>query len=243
MGSYGLRMARVLDKPATRPPVVPALPRSSVGKKAVMAVSGIVLVLFLVAHMIGNLHAFRGAEDFNHYSHWLRTIGEPVLPGRGFLVLMEVVLAVCVVAHMASAVLLWRQARRARPVRYQHHRRVQQSYASRTVRWGGVIIAAFVVWHLLDMTFGTVNPAGTGTTPYERLVASFRQPAITAFYVLAVVLVGFHLQHGVWSALATLGVSNRRRERTLKTSAAALALLLTVGFLVVPAAVAIGVVS
>lgn len=208
-----------------------------------MAVSGVVLIAFLIAHMVGNLHAFEGSEGFNHYSHWLRTIGEPALPGRGFLVIMEVTLAVAVVAHMTSAFLLWRQARLARPVAYQHTARVQQSYASRTVRWGGVIIALYVVWHLLDMTFGAVNPAGHEASPFDRLVASFSNPAITAFYVLALVTLGLHLQHGIWSALATLGLSSHRRERWLKLGATVVSVGLIGGFLLVPAAVAIGVVE
>jgi succinate dehydrogenase / fumarate reductase cytochrome b subunit len=239
-------MATVLQrfKLPTRLPPAPAIPpRSSVGKKAVMAVSGIVLIAFLIAHMVGNFHAFEGRESFNHYSHWLRTLGEPVLPGRGFLVIMEVTLLVAVVAHMASAVLLWRQAKLARPVAYQHTARVQQSYASRTVRWGGVIIALYVLWHLLDMTFGTVNPAGADATPYDKLVASFQNPLINAFYVLALVTLGFHLQHGIWSALATLGLSNHRREPLLKLGATVVSVALIGGFLLVPAAVAIGVVG
>jgi len=236
-------MATAIQESTERRPQAVALPRSSVGKKAVMAVSGIVMLLYLIAHMAGNLHAFGGRAEFNHYSHWLRTIGEPALPGRGFLVIMEVVLTASVVAHMASAFLLWRQARRARPVRYQRRRRVRQSYASRTMRWGGVIIALFVVWHLLDLTFGTVNPAGSAATPYDRLVSSFQNPAITAFYALALVTLGFHLRHGIWSALATLGFSNHRRERALQAGATVVAVLLTAGFLLVPAAILVRVVN
>jgi succinate dehydrogenase / fumarate reductase cytochrome b subunit len=238
-------MATVLQriKMPTRLPAVQAVPRSSVGKKAVMAVSGVFLLAFLVAHMVGNLHAFEGRESFNHYSHWLRTLGEPVLPGRGFLWIMEVTLAVAVIAHMASAVVLWRQAKLARPVAYQHQARVQQSYASRTVRWGGVIIALYVVWHLLDMTFGAVNSAGRSATPFDRMVVSFSNPVITAFYVFALVTLGFHLQHGIWSALATLGLSNHRREPLLKLGATVVSALLVGGFLLVPAAVTIGVVE
>ncbi len=128
-------------------------------------------------------------------------------------------------------------------MRYQRRRRVRQSYASRTMRWGGVIIALFVVWHLLDLTFGTVNPAGSAATPYDRLVSSFQNPAITAFYALALVTLGFHLRHGIWSALATLGFSNHRRERALQAGATVVAVLLTAGFLLVPAAILVRVVN
>src|SRR3954466_15996797 len=118
---------------------------NSVAKKAIMAISGILMLLFLIAHMIGNLHVFQGAESFNHYSEWLRTFGEPALPPRTLLTAIEIGLVVSVVAHMWAAISLWRQAKRARPQSYVTKKSVAQSYASRTMRWGGVIIALFVV--------------------------------------------------------------------------------------------------
>ena len=130
---------------------------NSVFKKVVMAVSGIIMVLFLIAHMIGNLHVFQGAESFNDYSEWLRTVGEPALPPRTLLTVIEIVLLVSVIAHMWSAIALWRQAKRARPQAYVTKKSVAQSYASRTMRWGGVIIALFIVYHILDLTFGVAK--------------------------------------------------------------------------------------
>jgi succinate dehydrogenase / fumarate reductase, cytochrome b subunit len=120
---------------------------------------------------------------------------------------------------------------------------VVQTYASRTMRWGGVIIALFVVYHLLDLTFGSANPAGPDATPYDRLVASFQNPIATTVYVVALILLGMHLRHGIWSATQTLGRSNRRRERTVNTFAIAFATLLIAGYLVVPAAVVFGLVD
>src|SRR3954469_19372253 len=216
---------------------------NSVAKKAIMAVSGIIMVLFLIAHMIGNLHVFQGAASFNHYSAWLRTFGEPALPPRTLLTAIEVVLVVSVVAHMWAAISLWRQARMARPERYAVKKSVAQSYASRTMRWGGVIIILFIVYHLLDLTFGAANPAGTDATPYDRLVASFQNPIATTVYVVALVLLGMHLRHGIWSAMQTLGQSNRRRERTIRAFAVAFSTLLIAGCLVVPAAVVFGLVD
>jgi succinate dehydrogenase / fumarate reductase cytochrome b subunit len=213
---------------------------NSVAKKVIMAVSGILLLLFLIAHMIGNLHAFEGAGSFNHYSAWLRTFGEPALGYRWFLTAIEVGLVVSVVAHMWAAFALWRQASRARPVGYVSRKSVAQSYASRTMRWGGVIIALFVVYHILDLTFGTANPAGTDSTPYSRTVASFQNPIATTVYVIALILLGMHLRHGIWSATQTLGQSNRRRERTVNAFAIAFSVLLIAGYLVVPAAVIFG---
>jgi succinate dehydrogenase / fumarate reductase, cytochrome b subunit len=208
----------------------------------VMAVSGIILVLYLIAHMIGNLKAYSGAEEFNHYSEWLRTIGNPALPGATTLWIIRIVLLVAVAAHIWAAVSLWKQAKRARPRGYVTKKANAQSYASRTMRWGGVIIAAFVIWHLLDLTWGTVNSEGDAE-PYDRLVASFSNPVSTAFYAIAVILVGMHLRHGIWSATQTLGQSNRRREVTVNYAATAIATMLTLGFLLVPFSVLFGLID
>ncbi|SNX98053.1 succinate dehydrogenase subunit C [Geodermatophilus sabuli] len=216
---------------------------SSVFKKVVMAVSGIILVLYLIAHMIGNLKAFTGRESFNHYSEWIRTIGEPAVPAQTTLWIIRVVLLAAVVAHIWAAVTLWRQAKRARPQGYVTKKAVAQSYASRTMRWGGVIIFFFVIYHILDLTVGAVNPDGTGSTPYDRLVAGFSNPFVTAFYVIALLLLGMHLRHGIWSATQTLGQSNRRREVTVNAFAIVFASLLTLGFLLVPFSVLFGLID
>ena len=216
---------------------------NSVFKKVVMAVSGILMLLFLIAHMIGNLHVFQGAESFNDYSEWLRSFGEPALPPRTLLTAIEAGLLISVGAHMWAAISLWRQAKRARPQAYVNKKAVAQSYASRTMRWGGVIIALFIVYHILDLTFGTANPEGTDSTPYDRLVASFQNPIATTVYVVTLILLGMHLRHGIWSATQTLGQSNRRRERTVNAGATGFAVLLIAGYLVVPAAVVFGLVD
>jgi succinate dehydrogenase cytochrome b subunit len=205
-----------------------------------MAVTGIIMVLYLIAHMVGNLHAFQGPKAYNDYALWLRTFGEPAFPRRTLLTVIEIVLSVSVLAHMWAAFSLWYQAKQARPQGYVKRRAIQQSYASRTMRWGGVIILAFIIYHLLDMTAGTVNLAKSPSTPFDRLVASFTNPWVTAFYVIALVLLGMHLRHGIWSATQTLGQSNKRRERTVNACAIGFAVLLIAGFLVVPLAIAIG---
>src|SRR3954466_7079501 len=216
---------------------------NSVAKKAIMAISGIIMVLFLIAHMVGNLHVFQGAASFNHYSAWLRTFGEPALPPRTLLTAIEVVLVVSVVAHMWAAISLWRQARLARPERYAVKKSIAQSYASRTMRWGGVIIILFIVYHILDLTFGAANPAGTDSTPYQRLVAGFQNPFVTAFYTISLILLGMHLRHGIWSATQTLGQSNKRRERTVNAFAIVFAVVLIAGYLIVPFSVVFGLVD
>ncbi|MQA93800.1 MAG: succinate dehydrogenase [Streptosporangiales bacterium] len=226
---------------------VAALPRrayrSTVGKKAVMAVTGGVMFVFLVAHMVGNLKIFAGPEAFNHYSEWLRTVGSPAVPYRTVLTLLEVVLLLSVVLHITAAVQLARRARAARPVKYRSRKRVQQSYASRTMRWGGVIIALFVIYHLLDLTFLVANPAGVPGDPYGNAVAGFSTWYVTLAYTVALIAVGFHLRHGLWSALQTLGRSDDRRERAVNVTASVAAVLLIAGFLSVPFAVITGLVG
>jgi succinate dehydrogenase / fumarate reductase, cytochrome b subunit len=215
---------------------------NSVFKKVVMAVSGIVMLLYLIAHVVGNLKVFAGRESFNSYSEWIRTVGEPAVPNQTVLTIVRIVLIVAVVAHFWAAVSLWRQAKRARPQAYVTKKAVAQSYASRTMRWGGVIVLLFIVWHILDLTTGTVNPDGDAS-PYDRLVASFSNPFSTAFYVLALILLGMHLRHGIWSATQTLGQSNKRRERTVNAFAIVFSTALIAGFLLVPFSVLFGLVD
>ncbi|WP_245159631.1 succinate dehydrogenase cytochrome b subunit [Blastococcus sp. CT_GayMR19] len=233
-------MVTVTDSGQRRTPK--AAKTNSVFKKVVMAVSGIVMLLYLVAHVVGNLKVFAGRESFNSYSEWIRTVGEPAVPSYTVLTVVRIVLIVAVVAHFWAAVSLWRQAKRARPDRYVTKKAVAQSYASRTMRWGGVIVLLFIVWHILDLTTGTVNPDGDAS-PYDRLVASFSNPFSTAFYVLALILLGMHLRHGIWSATQTLGQSNKRRERTVNAFAIAFSTVLIAGFLLVPFSVLFGLVD
>ncbi|GGM45807.1 succinate dehydrogenase [Micromonospora sonchi] len=204
-----------------------------------MAVTGILLVLFLIAHMLGNLKIFTGAVSFNHYAEWLREIGAPLLPSAGFLWLQRVGLLVAVLLHIWAATVLALRARAARPVRYAHRKKVQGSYAARTMRWGGVIILLFVIYHILDLTTGTLNPVGDPARPYANVVADFAPGRwyVTLFYTLAIVALGFHLRHGVFSALRSLGQQTPRGEQRARAVALVFAVALCVGYLVVPFAV------
>ncbi|MET7879777.1 succinate dehydrogenase cytochrome b subunit [Micromonospora sp. DT68] len=224
----------------TRSPI-----RTNVGLKAVMAVTGIVLVLFLVAHMLGNLKVFAGATSFDGYAHWLRDIGKPLLPGVWFLWIMRIGLVVAAVGHIWAATVLALRARAARPVRYAHRKKVRGSYAARTMRWGGVIILLFVIYHLLDLTTGTLNPVGDPTKPFGNVVADFAPERwyVTLFYTLAIVALGFHLRHGAFSAFRSLGQQTPRGERRARTAALVFAVALCAGYLVVPFAVLTGLVS
>jgi len=219
--------------------------RSSLALKILMAVTGLLLVGFLYAHMIGNLKIFFGAETFDHYAHWLRSIGTPLLPETWYLWIQRGGLTIAVVAHIVAATILARRARRARPVRYVHRPKVQGSYAARTMRWGGVIILLFVIFHILDLTTGTLNPAPAGSDPSARVIADFKaeQWYVTLFYTLAIVAVGFHLRHGLFSAVRTLGQRTARGERLARAAALLLSVVLVVGYLSVPFAVLTGLVD
>lgn len=208
-----------------------------------MAGTGVIMLAFLVVHMLGNLKIFFGAAEFNHYAGWLRTIGSPALPSSGYLWVQRVVLVGAVVAHGVAAYQLSRRDVSARPSRYQHRPPVRTSYATRTMRWGGVILGLFIVWHILDLTTLTINPLARPHHPYENVVADFRVWYVNIVYILAMLALGLHIRHGFWSAAQTLGANNRARDRGLKATANILAVVLTAGFLVVPVAVMTGVVS
>jgi succinate dehydrogenase cytochrome b subunit len=213
------------------------LTRSTVGKKAVMAVTGIVLLLYVTLHMLGNLKAFFGPGALDGYGRWLREILEPVFGYEGVVWLVRAGLIAAVVLHLVTATQLARRAHAARPVGYQHRQRVQGGYAARTMRWGGVIIALFVVYHVLDLTTGTLNPHGVHGEIYNNVTADFRHWYVVLAYTAAVLALGFHLRHGVWSALRSLGYPAVSRLVSL-----GYATVITAGFLSVPYAVLFGVI-
>ncbi|KUL37715.1 succinate dehydrogenase [Streptomyces sp. NRRL F-4489] len=215
---------------------------STVGKKAVMAVSGLIMLAYLVVHMFGNLKIFFGAGSFNAYAHWLRTVGEPFMHYEWTLWVIRVVLVAAVVAHATAAYQLSRRDLKARPDRYVH-RKARTSYATRTMRWGGVILGLFIVWHLLDLTTGTVHSGFQPGHPYQNVVATFSTWYGNAIYLVAMLALGLHIRHGFWSAAQTLGAGSRTRDRLLKTLANVLALVLTLGFIAVPVGVMTGLVS
>ncbi len=216
--------------------------RSSIGKKAVMAVSGLILLVFVVAHMLGNLKVFTGPAHFDAYAEFLRRIGSPALGHSWFLWIQRSVLVAAVVLHVGAAYQLARQSRMARPTRYEHPTTVAATYASRTMRWGGVIIALFVVYHLLNLSTGTVHPDFHQGRVYANVVADFKVWYVSVAYAAAILALGLHVDHGLWSALQTLGASNGRRERRLRRGSRLVAGTIVVGYLSVPAAVIVGVV-
>lgn len=214
-----------------------------------MAVTGLVLIGFLLAHMYGNLKLFEGQQAFDTYSHHLRTMFEPILPYGGLLWILRVVLLACVIAHIWSAATLASRSRKAAggSGRYQsrkHRGGVSRSYSSRTMRWGGVIIALFVVFHLLHLTANIIAPGGVQASPYMRTVIGFQYWWVFLIYVVAMVAIGFHLRHGLWSAFATLGANtSATTRRRLNLLAVVVAVVLVVGFLSGPLAALIGVIK
>ncbi|MFD3914838.1 succinate dehydrogenase [Streptomyces sp. NPDC058603] len=226
-----------------RPSMTRTLWGSTIGKKTVMAVSGLIMLGYLVAHMLGNLKIFFGPPEFNGYAHWLRTIGEPILHYEWALWIVRVVLVVAVVLHAVCAYQLSRRDLAARPNKYVH-KRARAGYATRTMRWGGIILALFIVWHILDLTTGTVHSGGfQASHPYQNVVDTFSTWYGNVIYLVAMLALGLHIQHGFWSAAQTLGAGNATRERVLKGTANLLAVALTAGFIAVPVAVMTGVVS
>ena len=210
---------------------------SSVGKKAVMAVTGIIGVLFVIGHMVGNLQVFQGAERLNAYGHLLHgPLNELVWGAR-------VVLLLALVLHVVAAYQLTMRNRAARPVDYATLTPQVSTLASRTLRWGGVLLLVFIVYHLLDLTIGTVNPAFAEGDVYANLLGSMRRPLIAIFYIVAMAALALHLYHGAWSSLRTLGVAQASVSPLKRRAAVIIAIVIAAGFAVVPLAVLLGVVK
>lgn len=216
----------------------PGFFRSSIGRKVVMAVTGAILVLFVIGHMTGNLLVYLGPEALNHYAVFLRQF----LHGAG-LWIARAVLLVAVVLHIWSATSLTLESRRARPEGYREQQWKESTYASRTMRWGGVIILLFVIYHLLHFTFGTVHPSFVEGDVYHNFVTGFRSVPVSLFYIFAMLALALHLRHGVWSMFQTLGVSHPQYIRVARGLAWAVAIGVFVGNVSFPVAVLAGIVK
>lgn len=214
-----------------------------VGKKIAMAVTGAVLLVFVLAHMLGNLKMFNGPLDINAYARFLREAGQPELGYGEVLWLVRLILLACVIIHVTAAIELTRLNWQARPRDYRLRKNFEATWASRTMFWGGLFLVAFVVFHLLHFTAGAV-----GFRPgefrdlevYQNVLAGFSIWPVSLFYILAMAALGLHVDHAVWSALQTLGWSTTRNERPLKILARAIAVVLFLGFISVPVSVMAG---
>jgi succinate dehydrogenase / fumarate reductase, cytochrome b subunit len=206
--------------------------RSSIGKKVVMAVTGVIGIAFLVVHVLGNLLVFRGPEAMNGYSHFLKSTGELLWAARAVLI-------AAVILHVLAAYQLTMQNRAARQIGYA--RRVPQvsTYASRTMRWGGVLLLIFIVLHILHFTTGTLRPAGSldNADVYANVVASFRIWWVALFYIVVMIALGAHIFHGAWSSPRTVGFAHPSVNPLKRRVALWLALFLWLGFTAVPLAI------
>jgi succinate dehydrogenase / fumarate reductase cytochrome b subunit len=209
---------------------------SSIGRKVVMAATGAILFGFVLGHMIGNFQVYLGAEAMNGYAELLRE----VLHGTG-LWIARAVLLVAVILHIWAATSLTLQSRAARPVGYREQQWKESTYASRTMRWSGVLIFAFVVYHLMHLTWGNAHPSFIAGDVYHNFVAGFRSVPVSLVYIVAMVLLGLHLRHGLWSMCQTLGVSHPRAMRVAHTGAWIFAALIVLGNISFPLAVLAGI--
>lgn len=218
--------------------------RSNVGKKTVMAVTGIVLLGYVLLHMAGNLKLYFGAEDMNAYADWLRTIGYPALPEDGALWGVRVLLAVSAILHIHAATSLTLTNRKARPVAYQSKRDfVVASYAARTMRWTGIIVLLFIIYHIFHLTTGQAHPDFEQHNAYRNVVEGFQQWPVSAFYIVANLALGLHIFHGVWSLFQTLGWNNRRFNPWRRSFAAIFTAVVVIGNVSFPIAVLTGIVD
>jgi succinate dehydrogenase / fumarate reductase cytochrome b subunit len=218
--------------------------RSAVGKKYVMALTGIAIIGFVFFHMLGNLKMYFGPEDFDHYAEWLRELLVPFLPRTVTLWLLRIGLIVAFALHIHSAYSLTRMNHAARDMKYQSRRDyVAANYASRTMRYSGVIVGLFIVWHLFDLTF-----TGTGYTfvrghVYDNVALSLGRGWNAAIYVVANIALGFHLFHGTWSLFQSMGWNNPRFNSYRRGFAAGLTAVIVLGNISFPLAVTAGIVS
>jgi len=216
--------------------------QTSIGKKIAMALTGLILVGFVFIHMIGNLKIYQGPEKFNAYAEFLREVGYPVFGHEQALWIARLVLLAVVVVHMLMVLQLWLQSRRARLQGYKVVDDLSFSYASGTMRWGGLVVIAFVIYHILHLTLGTVHPSFEPGEAYQNVVAGFSVWPVSAFYILAMLPLGLHLYHGLWSITQTLAIQNPTVKKWRRPAAAVVAVVIVLGNISIPLSVLTGVV-
>ncbi len=210
-----------------------ALWGTTVGKKVAMAATGIILILFLVSHMISNVLIFRNPEHLDSYAAWLRSLGPALWIARGGLL-------AAVVVHVIAAYQLTLLARRARPVAYARHEYQVATYASRTMRWGGLLLLVFIIFHILHFTTGTFHPDFRPGEVGRNVVIGFQVTPVAVFYVVVMLFLGLHLSHGIWSAFQTFGLNHPSYNRSRRLLAWGLAILVAGGLATIPAAAILG---
>jgi succinate dehydrogenase / fumarate reductase, cytochrome b subunit len=209
--------------------------QTTVGRKAIMAVTGFILFGFVCGHLLGNLQIFLPPEKINHYAATLRSL-PPLLWGTRITLLVSVIL------HIWSSFQLWLLQRQARPIKYVKRTSLNSTYASRTMLWSGPIIAAFVIFHLLHLTFGTVHPGGPFDehNVYNNVVTGFQVWPVSLFYIIAMIMLCYHLYHGLWSIFQSLGFSHPVYTPWLQRFSKVVAILIAAGNISIPVAVLAG---
>jgi len=216
---------------------------STIGKKYVMAITGLIWFGYLIVHLWGNLKIYAGPTFLNDYGAWLRTVGDPFFGFSQVLWLVRIILIPAFIVHIWAAISLTTRDRASRPQRYSLRKNVESTFASRTMIYGGLFILLFVIFHLLDFTFGTTNPSYQEGNIYHNVVVSFQRWPVVLFYILAMIAVGLHLLHGIWSLFQTLGWNTTRVSRGIRNFATFAALVITLGNISIPLAVLAGFVS
>jgi succinate dehydrogenase / fumarate reductase cytochrome b subunit len=233
--------APVINPPATRRAPWPVeFYRSAVGKKWVMAISGLAMIGFLVAHLIGNLKVYlpdesNGQAAIDTYAHALRTLLHPILPNYVVLWLLRIGLIVALVAHIHAAATLTAMNRRARPTGYKSPRDyVAVNFASRSMRWTGVITFGYVIFHLLDLTWGPANPDFVEGAVHHNMIVSMQRVPVAIIYIVCNLAVAVHLYHGTWSMFQSMGLNNPRYNAARRVFAGGLSTLIGLGNVLFP---------
>jgi len=223
----------------------PPIYRTSIGKKVIMATSGLVLLLFVIAHMVGNLKVWLSPKEIDSYAEFLRRMGEPIFPHSWLLWITRIVVTAAFVVHVYLAIDLSVRSRRARRLRYQHTDHVQADVPAVTMRWGGIAIALFVIFHLANFTWGWLHPSFTFVrgNVYGNVVGSFNEWWMVLIYVAAMLALCLHLYHGTWSMFQTWGVNNRRWDPVIRRTATTVAIVVFLGYISVPLGVLGGVIQ
>ena len=213
----------------------PSFWQSTNGKKAVMAVTGAILFLFVIGHLLGNLQVFDGPDRLNAYGRLLKNLGE-------LLWIVRIVLLAAVGLHIVATVQLALRNQKARPVGYKVKKSVNSNYADRTMYWSGPIVLAFVIFHLLQFTAGYIHPESQFIEGdvYHNVVAGFQVWWVSAWYIFSMILLGFHLRHGLWSMFQSVGINHPRHTPALQQAALWIAILITAGYISIPIAVLVG---
>lgn len=209
--------------------------QSTNGKKIVMAVTGAMMFFFVIGHLLGNLQIFEGPAKINAYARFLHSIGE-------VLWIVRLTLIAAIILHITATIQLALRNKKARPVSYSRKQAINSSYASRTMYWSGPIVLAFIIFHLLQFTAGYIHPEAKFVEGdvYHNLVSGFQVWWVSAWYIFAITLLGFHLRHGLWSMFQSVGLAHARHTQALKLAALAIATLIVLGYISIPISILLG---